>query len=253
MTTAPTVPGHVLVVDDSRVFRRQLAGACARLGYRVTTAEDGERALAVLRDAAPTVDVVLLDLLMPVLDGFATLERIKADPALAHLPVIVVSAVDELDSVVRCIETGAADHLVKPFRPALLRARLDASLAAKRARDAELRYLRRVAELTDAAREVDAGRYGTEPGARSRERIFGALDAAARPDDALGRLARVFGDLVRAAAAREAELRRTVEELRVEVDAARQERGIAEITGTEYFRRLRGNAADLKKIMREGP
>lgn len=243
--------GHVLVVDDSRTFRRLLTAACARLGHRVSTAEDGERALAALRAADPAVDVVLLDLLMPVLDGFATLEQIKADPALAHVPVIVVSAVDELDSVVRCIETGAADHLVKPFRPAVLRARLDASLTAKRARDAELRYLRRVAELTDAAREVEAGRHETDPDARSRARIFGALDSAARPDDALGRLARVFGDLVRAAAAREAELRRAVAELRVEVDAARQERGLAEITGTEYFQRIRGSAADLKKIMRE--
>lgn len=234
--------GHVLVVDDSPVFRRLLAAACERLGHRVSTSPDGERALAVLHAAGYDVDVVLLDLVMPVLDGFATLEAIKADPALAHLPVIVVSAVDELASVVRCIETGAADHLVKPFEPALLRARLDASLAAKRARDDELRYLRRVAELTGAAREVETGCYRG-----------GALDDAARPDDPLGRLARVFRDLVAAAAAREAELRHTVSELRIEVDAARQARGHAEITGTAYFRRLRDGAADLKKIMKEGP
>lgn len=234
--------GHVLVVDDSGVFRRLLAAACTRLGHRVTTAADGEQALHALRAAAEArdpVDVVLLDLLMPVLDGYATLERIKADPALAHLPVVVVSAVDELASVVRCIEQGAADHLVKPFEPALLRARLDTSLAAKRARDAELRYLRRVGELTDAARQVEAGEHRTD-----------GLDEAARPDDALGRLARVFRDLVRDAAAREAELRHTVEELRVEVDAARQARAHAEITGTEYFRRLRGDAAGLKQIMK---
>jgi CheY-like chemotaxis protein len=230
-------PGELLVVDDDAVSRRLLAAACERLGHRVHTAGDGEQALAVLRDA--DVDVVLLDLLMPVLDGFATLERIKADPALTHLPVIVVSALDDLRAVVRCIETGAADHLVKPFEPALLRARLDASLTAKRARDDERRYLGRVTELTEAARAVAAG-------------SFPAL-AAGQPDDPLGRLARVFGDLVRAAAEREAALRHTVEELRIEVDAQRQARRHAEITGTAYFRRLRDGAADLKKIMKEEP
>lgn len=238
------VPGHVLVVDDSAVFRNLLAAACERLGHRVTTAPDGAMALAVLQDPAHDVDVVLLDLLMPVLDGFATLELIKADPVLAHLPVIVVSAVDELASVVRCIEQGAADHLVKPLEPALLRARLDASLTAKRARDDELHYLRRVAELTDAALAVEAGSAGTPAAA--------ALLDAAQPDDPLGRLARVFGDLVRAAADREAQLRHTVAELRIEVDAARQARRHAEITGTAYFRTLRDSAADLKRIMKEG-
>ncbi|MGQ0573201.1 MAG: response regulator [Pseudonocardia sp.] len=233
--------GHVLVVDDSTVFRRLLAAACEHLGHTVDTAADGEQALRLLRAPGAAVDVVLLDLLMPVLDGFATLERIKADPALAHLPVIVVSADGELASVVRCIDAGAADHLAKPFEPALLRARLDASLAAKRARDDELAYLRRVGELTDAAREVDSGRYDTT-----------ALDAAARPADALGDLARVFADLVRAAAAREAALRHAVEELRVEVDAARQARELERITGTAGYRRLREGAADLKRILKEG-
>lgn len=239
--TEPARPGHVLVVDDSPMFATMLGAACRRLGHTVDTAPDGARALELLR-STPTVDVVLLDLLMPVLDGFATLAAIKADPGLAHLPVVVVSAVDELSSVVRCIDMGATDHLVKPFEPTLLRARLDSCLVAKRARDAELAYLRRVADLTDAAREVDGGRFDTA-----------ALDAAARPDDALGGLARVFGDLVRAAAAREAVLRRTVDELRIEVDAARQAHELAQITGSAHYRRLRDGAADLKRILKEEP
>ena len=80
---------------------------------------------------------MLLDLLMPVMDGYATLTEIKADPALDHIPVIMVSAVPELESVVRCIELGATDYLPKPFSAAVLRARLRSSLAAKRLRDVE--------------------------------------------------------------------------------------------------------------------
>jgi DNA-binding response OmpR family regulator len=107
----------------------------AELGHEVETAENGHRALELLRahSARPeSFDIVLLDLLMPVLDGYATLAEIKADPALAAVPVIMVSAVPELESVVRCIELGATDYLPKPYSSAMLRARLRASLHAKR-------------------------------------------------------------------------------------------------------------------------
>ena len=95
---------------------------------------------------------MLLDLLMPVMDGYATLTEIKADPALDHIPVIMVSAVPELESVVRCIELGATDYLPKPFSAAVLRARLRSSLAAKRLRDVERGNLRRL-EAVVAERE----------------------------------------------------------------------------------------------------
>jgi DNA-binding response OmpR family regulator len=129
-------PGRVLVVDDSGLNRRLLVTALTELGHTADAVENGERALDAL--ARAEYDVVLLDLLMPVLDGYATLTEIKADPALDHLPVIMVSAVPELESVVRCIELGATDYLPKPFSAAMLRARLRSSLAAKRRRDAEL-------------------------------------------------------------------------------------------------------------------
>lgn len=152
-------PGRVLVVDDSAINRRLLVAALRGLGHAVTTAEHGQRALELLR-AGPRHDVVLLDLLMPVLDGYATLETIKADPALRHLPVIMVSAVHELESVVRCIELGATDYLTKPFSADVLRARLRSSLAAKRLRDAELDDLTRTGEalreFERLAREVQA-------------------------------------------------------------------------------------------------
>jgi class 3 adenylate cyclase len=95
-------------------------------------------------DEASGIDVVLLDLEMPEMDGYETLQRIKASDATAHLPVIVISSVDELDSVVRCIEMGAADYLPKPFNAAILHARLSTSLAAKRLRDLERDYLRTI-------------------------------------------------------------------------------------------------------------
>lgn len=128
-------PGRVLVVDDTAVNRRLLATAVTNLGHRAETAPDGHRALEMLRQAATgadAFDVVLLDLLMPVLDGYATLAEIKADPVLAPVPVIMVSAVPELESVVRCIELGAVDYLPKPYSSAMLRARLHASLQARR-------------------------------------------------------------------------------------------------------------------------
>jgi SARP family transcriptional regulator, regulator of embCAB operon len=128
-------PGRVLVVDDTAINRKLLAAAVAELGHEVETAEDGHRALEMLRaagDGPRGYDIVLLDLLMPVLDGYATLAELKADPALAAVPVIMVSAVPELESVVRCIELGAVDYLPKPYSSAMLRARLSASLQARR-------------------------------------------------------------------------------------------------------------------------
>lgn len=144
-------PGRVLVVDDSGTNRRLLAAALTGLGHEVRTAEHGRRALEVLR--AEDVDVVLLDVLMPVLDGYSTLAAIKADARLRHLPVIMVSAVHELDGVVRCLDLGATDFLPKPFSAAVLRARLRSSLAAKRLRDSERADTARLRQLT-AAREA---------------------------------------------------------------------------------------------------
>ena len=144
-------PGRVLVVDDSGINRKLLVAALSELGHEVQAAENGRRALELLRDPGG-FDLVLLDLLMPVMDGYATLTEIKADPALDHIPVIMVSAVPELESVVRCIELGATDYLPKPFSAAVLRARLRSSLAAKRLRDVERGNLRRL-EAVVAERE----------------------------------------------------------------------------------------------------
>jgi phosphoserine phosphatase RsbU/P len=127
--------GFVLVVDDVEANRDVLSRRLQRQGYVVATAENGLQALAKL--SADTFDLVLLDIMMPEMDGYEVLQRLKADQALRHIPVMMISALSELDSVVCCIEMGAEDYLPKPFNPTLLKARIGACLEKKRARDRE--------------------------------------------------------------------------------------------------------------------
>jgi adenylate cyclase len=135
-------PAAVLVVDDDVVNRKLLVRMLEQEGHRARTAENGREALELARAEPP--DVVLLDIVMPELDGIAVLETLKADPALQHVPVIMISAVDELESVVRCIEIGAEDYLPKPFDSVLLRARINAGLARKRLVELEREHVRGV-------------------------------------------------------------------------------------------------------------
>ena len=144
--------GHVLVVDDSRMNRMTLVRLLERLGHETTEATDGREALDALTAGTP-VDLVLLDLVMPELDGFETLATMKADPRLAAIPVIVVSGLDDLDGIVRCIEMGAVDYLPRPIKPTLLQARVEATLADKRLRDDNARLLATVErQRTELAR-----------------------------------------------------------------------------------------------------
>ena len=139
--------GHVLVVDDDALNRRLLTATLAREGLRTSSATDGDEALSAIRDGQP--DVVLLDIEMPGIDGFEVLERIKADQNTRHLPVIMISGLDDTESVVRCLEIGADDFLPKPFDAAILRARINAGLDRKalhelerdRVRDLFMRFL----------------------------------------------------------------------------------------------------------------
>ncbi len=133
----------ILVVDDNEDNRYTLIQRLKREGYtNLTTAENGQQALELL--VQQSFDLILLDIMMPVMDGFEVLERIKCDMALRDIPVIMISAVDEMDSIVRCIQMGAEDHLPKPFNAALLKARIGASLEKKRLRDQESTYLKQI-------------------------------------------------------------------------------------------------------------
>ena len=136
--------GRVLAVDDNRENLDVLARRLARHGLEVETAESGVAALDAIR--AAFFDLVLLDVMMPEVDGYAVLEELKSDPQTRDIPVIMISALDELDSVVRCIEAGAEDYLPKPFNPTLLEARIGACLEKKALRDAEQGHLRRIEE-----------------------------------------------------------------------------------------------------------
>lgn len=131
--------GLILIVDDNATNRDVLQRRLAREGYEVQCAADGRQALDML--AERSFDLVLLDIMMPVLNGYQVLERLKQSAALRDIPVIMISAIDEVDSIVRCIELGAEDYLPKPFNPVLLRARVAASLEKKRLRDREQAYL----------------------------------------------------------------------------------------------------------------
>ncbi len=206
--------GSLLVVDDHRMNRIMLARYLGKLGYQATLVENGRQALEHLQ--REPCDLVLLDLEMPDMDGYQVLEQLKADPRLRDLPVIMISAVDELESVVRCIELGAQDYLPKPFNPVLLRARLDAWLEHKHLRDQEIDYVQQVGCVTAAAAAVRAGTFQPE-----------SLDEVARRPDALGQLALVFQEMARQVSAREQQWQRQVQHLRIEIDQARNVREVA--------------------------
>lgn len=160
---AGTEPGRILVVDDNKSNRDLLVRRLKREGHRVTESASGAEALALLTETPQ--DVVLLDVLMPKLDGFQVLEKIKADPALAAVPVIVVSALDEVPGIAQSIDMGAEDYLFKPIDPVLLRARVRSSLEKKRMLDREKSRAR---ELEEAYQRVQL----------SEERLRLALESA---------------------------------------------------------------------------
>jgi DNA-binding response OmpR family regulator len=236
---ALTEAAFVLVVDDGELNRDVLTRHLKRQGHAVAEAANGREALEMV--SKHSFDLVLLDIMMPEVDGYQVLQRLKSHDAWRDIPVIMISAVDEIDSVVRCIEMGAEDYLPKPFDPVLLRARINACLEKKRVRDREVEYLRQVTCVTDAAAAIEAEMF--EPG---------SLAAVAARSDALGQLARVFQRMAREVYAREQRLKQEVLELRIELDEVRQARQLAEITDTEYFHRLEAKAEDLRKII-DGP
>lgn len=129
------IAGHILVIDDNASNRDLLTRQLARDGHAVEAAASGPEGLALLESRS--FDLVLLDVMMPEMSGFEVLSKLKLDPRSVEIPVIMISALDEMDSIVRCIEAGAVDYLPKPFAPALLRARIRASLENKLLRDRE--------------------------------------------------------------------------------------------------------------------
>ena len=170
----------LLIVDDNEDNRYTLTRRLRREGYEnLTTSADGQEALDLLRSRP--FDLVLLDVMMPGLNGYEVLERLRADLALRHVPVIMISALDEIDSVIRCIELGAEDYLSKPFNPTLLRARVGASLDKKRLRDELVQHAQRMRRELQTAREIQLSMVPADFAGPSAERpleIFATLQPA---------------------------------------------------------------------------
>ncbi|MGA5560916.1 response regulator [Streptomyces platensis] len=170
--------GRILVVDDDRTNRMMLTYRLEMAGLETASSENGLEALQMLRES--DFDVVLLDILMPGMDGYATLDLMKHDQQLSRTPVIMMSAVGELDSVIRCLEMGAEDYLPKPLDHLLLTSRVNNILLKIRLEQVE----KALAELTEAVQAMAGGPLPA-----------GALDQVAGQTDSFGRLARQLQQL----------------------------------------------------------
>lgn len=147
-----TEQGHVLVVDDNDINRDILSRHLEIQGHTVATARDGNEALELLNDG--DFDLMLLDIVMPGINGFEVLARTKSDPRLRETPIIMISALEEMEIVARCIELGAEDYLPKPFNPVVLKARVGACLEKRRFRQREISYLNRIEQEKQRADEL---------------------------------------------------------------------------------------------------
>lgn len=228
-SAAPGDRGRVLVVDDVPDNRDVLMRHLTRQGYAVDTASNGLEALDVIGRAP--YDLVLLDMQMPGMDGYEVLGKIKQHPATRDIPVVMVSAMDELATIAACIEAGADDYLPKPFDPVVLRARVSASVEKKRLRNVEIDYLRQVERVADAATAVEEGRYSS-----------GALAEVAHRSDSIGRLARVFDAMAAGVKAREERLRDQVGILRREIDEATRATGASAVVPADAGTLIPGDA-----------
>ncbi len=144
-------PDPILVVEDNEMNRDMLSRRLIQQGYTVVAAQDGQEALGML--AERRFALVLLDIMMPKVDGYQVLERMRCDQGLRHVPVIMITALDDMDSAAHCIQMGAEDYLPKPFNPVLLKARVQACLDKKRFRDQQEDYQRWLQEQKGALEE----------------------------------------------------------------------------------------------------
>ncbi len=232
--------GVLLVIDDEEVNRSLFLRRLTLDGHEVLLAASGEEGLLLLEHKA--VDVILLDIMMPGLNGYEVLARLKASEALREIPVLMTTALDDTTSVSACLRLGAEDYLTKPCEPVLLRARVSSCLARKQARSFELAYLQDVAMVTSAALAMEAGSFDPS-----------SLDAVAARADALGNLARLFRRVGVEVAARERRLREQVQQLTIEIDQKKKATEVAEITESDYFRGLREQVRELAARRKQRP
>ncbi|XGV97509.1 MAG: response regulator [Leptolyngbya sp. BL-A-14] len=231
--TAPG--GMILVVDDNPTNCDLLARQLKRHAYTVTTANSGSQALRLLK--AIPYDLILLDVIMPGMNGLELLQQLKRHDTWRHIPVIMISALDEIDGAVKCIELGADDYLHKPFDPTLLKARIGAYLEKKQLRDQELLYLQQVERLTAAAAAIETKTFSPN-----------SLDDLVQQPNKLGQLARVFQHMAQEVYSRERHLEQQVQRLQVTIDNGQKKRLVAEIAATDHFRQLQKRTKSSRDI-----
>lgn len=230
----PVRPGRILAVDDDALNLDLLAQRLSRQGHVVSTASDGEKALEKAREQP--LDLVLLDVMMPRLDGYGTLAALKADERLRHIPVIMISALDELSSVVRCIEAGAEDYLPKPFNATLLRARIGACLEKKALRDQELELYNNLVK----------GQQRLDRELRQADQFVASLPAEVRQEPQLAPLLAAFERMSGAVSRRETELRATIQELEIKISRQALSTQVGSIVADPSFSTLAERARAMR-------
>ena len=217
--------GMILVIDDNPTNCDLLARQLERQGYTVTAASNAQQALRLLQ--AVSYDLILLDMIMPGISGLDLLQQLKSTDAWRHIPVIMISALDEVDGAVKCIEIGAEDYLHKPCDPTLLKTRIGACLERKQLRDQEILYLQQVERLTTAAEEIEAKTFNPDN-----------LNDLIQRSDKLSQLARVFQHMAQEVYSREQHLEHQLQMLQVSIASGKEKDVAGDIATTDHFRQL---------------
>lgn len=230
-----TLPGRILVVDDDELNRDVLAERLSRQGHVVTTAFDGEDAL--LQAKRTSFDLILLDVMMPRLDGYGTLKALKNDDRLRSIPVIMISALDELSSVVRCIEIGAEDYLPKPFNATLLRARIGACLRDKARHDEEVKLYEELLQSQQCLqREL-----------KRSDQAMTAIDPSLRDDPRFQPLFSAIDSMTGAIQRRESDLRHTMKGLEIQINRQALKVQVGSIVSDPSFSALSERARAMRE------
>lgn len=242
-SSAPPIRGGtILAIDDNPTNCDLLARQLKRQGYIVTTATNATQALRLLK--AIPFDLILIDVIMPGIDGLELLRQLKQDESFKHIPAIAISALDTIEGAVRCIELGAEDYLQKPFDPILLQARIATCLEKKRLRDRELRYLQQVERLIAAAAAIETKTFNPD-----------SLNDLSQHPHKLGQLARVFQAMAREIDSREQLLEQQIQLLQTSINEHKQGL-VADIVATDHFQQLQKrtkSGSDIANLYRSSP
>ena len=233
----------LLVVDDDRDMSQMIAQFLGNNGFIVYTAASAREIQKILDRGR--IDLILLDVMMPRLDGYGTLRALKADEDLCFIPVIMISAIDELSSVARCITIGAHDYLPKPFNATLLRARVGACLREKARHDQELKLYQDLLQSQQCLeRELSRAQHS-----------LGSIDPALRDDPRVAPLFEAFTSMAGAVQQRETDLRLTMQDLEIKINRTAVKAQVGSIVSDPSFSALseRARAMRERRQRRGGP